>query len=323
MPVILLTNHYSETPRSIVEKELPPGFTLLTLDKADKKELVAKAGQADYFLASGRVPIDKEVVAAASRLKMVQRTGVGTDTIDLKALDKQGIPAYVNYGVNAHSVAEHALLLILAVLRRLPQVDASVKRGEWRKQELGIGSQELHEKTVGLIGLGNIGKKVAGMLRAFGAKVLYFDLFKLSNTEETSLQVNYRPLPDLFKEADIISLHCALNEHTLGMIGDKEIAAMKPGAILVNTSRGPLVEEQALVKALQSGHLKGAGLDAFATEPPTKDSPLLTLSNVILTPHIGGVTFESFRRMMSEAMQNIRMFEAGNLETIESKRLRA
>lgn len=323
MPVILLTNHYSETPHSIVEKELPPGFTLLTLEKADKKELVAKAGQADYFLASGRVPIDQEVVTAATRLKMVQRTGVGTDTIDLKALDERGIPAYVNYGVNAHSVAEHALLLILAVLRRLPLVDASVKKGEWRKQELGIGSQELHEKTVGLVGLGNIGKKVAGMLQSFGARVLYFDVFRLPDSEEARLQVNYRPLPDLLKEADIISLHCALNEQTRGMIGDNEIATMKPGAILVNTSRGPLIEEKALVQALKSGHLKGAGLDAFATEPPAKDSPLMNLPNVILTPHIGGVTFEAFRRMMSEAMQNIRMFEEGKTEALENKRLKA
>jgi len=323
MPVIVLTNHYPETPLSIVTAELPSGFDLVTLEAATKECLLGKAAQADYFLASGRLPIDKDVVDAATKLKMVQRTGVGTDTIDFKALEARNIPFYVNRGVNAQSVAEHAVLLILATLRRLTAIDASVKRGEWRKQELGLQTHELSGKTVGLIGIGNIGRKAAGMLRAFGARIVYSDIAKLSPAEESQLGVSFLPQSELLRKSDIVSLHCALTESTRGMIGKEEIASMKRGAIIVNTSRGPLIDQPSLVSALESGHLKAAGLDAFAKEPIESDHPLLSMPNVILTPHVGGVTYESFASMMREAMANIKAFEEGDLTSIENKKLSA
>lgn len=321
MPVILLTNNYSKDPLSIIENQLPGGFTLITLDKASKEELLKKAGMADYFLASGRVPIDREVVNAATRLKMIQRTGVGTDTLDLEVLREKNIPVYVNTGVNSRSVAEHTLMLILAVLRRLTLVDASVKRGNWLKQELGIQCNELGGKTVGLIGMGNIGMEVAKMLRAFGVKILYYDISKLSEDKEQELNINFCSLSELLKKVDILSLHCPLNSRTEGMIGRKEIESMKSGSIIINTSRGRLIDEDALVDLLISGHIKGAGLDVYSKEPLPNNSPLLNLDNVILTPHIGGVTHEAFHRMIREGLQNIKFFDEGQLDIIESKRL--
>lgn len=322
-PTVLLTNHYSGIPLQILTEESPSAFEVRMLDKATKEDLIQKAPEADYLLASGRLRIDADVISAARRLKMVQRTGVGTDTIDLALLEQRGIPAYVNFGVNSQSVAEHAVLLMLAVLRRLQVLHASVKHGEWRKQELGVQGCEIGGKTIGLVGLGNIGRNVAAMLRGFGTRILYFDVFRQSSEREAELGVAYRELPILLKECDIISLHCSLTEETRGMLGPKEFAVMKPGAVLVNTSRGPLIQEDALVEALESGRLRGAGLDAFATEPITPQSRLLQLENVILTPHVGGVTAEAFGRMMRGAFENIAAFENGDLEKLESKRLTA
>ncbi len=321
MPFILLTNYYSKNPLRIIEEELPEGFNLILLDKACKKELVEKAGNADYFLAGGRIPIDREVVNAAINLKMIQRTGVGIDKFDLDMLKEKGIPVYVNRGVNSRSVAEHTLMLILSVLRRLPLLDNSVKKGNWLKHELGVECSELYNKTVGLVGLGNIGVEVAKMLQAFGARVIYFGPSRLPNCEEKVLNVSYCSLAELLKEADIISLHCPLNSKTEKMIGSKEIATMKSGSIIINTSRGRLIDEDALINSLKFGHLKGAGLDVYAKEPLYKNSPLLNLDNVVLTPHVGGLTSETFRRMMNNAFQNVRLFEEGKRARLESKRL--
>lgn len=321
MPIILLTNSYSKAPLDILNKELPNGFELISLNEANKKELIEKAGKADYLLVSGRIPIDKDVIDASTRLKMIQRTGVGVDTIDTKALKERGIPVYVNTGINSYSVAEHTLMLILAVLRKLPAADASVRRGTWLKQELGIQCNELRGKTVGLVGLGSIGTEVAKLLNAFNATVLYSKPSKLSDVEERELHLEYRSLPQLLREVDILSLHLPLNAKTRNLIGHKEISQMKKGAIIINTSRGQLINEEALITALKSGHLKGAGLDVYSTEPLPASNPLTHLENVVLTPHIAGITSESFQRMMGEAMTNIKVFHEGKIEMIESKRL--
>ena len=323
MPTILSTNKYSKTSLSIIEKELPPGFTLKSLDKPCKKELIEKADKADYFLASGRIPIDREVINAAVNLKMIQRTGVGLDSFDLEMLKEKGIPVYVNQGINSRSVAEHALMLILAVLRRLVIVDSSVKSGNWLKHKLGLETHELYNKTVGLIGLGHIGIKLVKMLHGFEVRILYFDLKRLPVDKEKELNVSYLPLGKLLKEVDILSLHCPLNSESEEMIGYEEIALMKLGAIIINTSRGRLINENALINGLKSGHLSGAGLDVFFKEPLPENSPLLKLDNVVLTPHLGGVTLDAFRRMMREAFQNIKRFEDGDIVGLDSKRVQS
>lgn len=321
MPVIVLTNRYQAAPLAIVKNALPPAFELLMPDKAEKGELLKVAPAADYFLASGRIVIDAEILGAAPNLKMIQRTGVGLDTIDLAAANARSIPVYVNRGVNAASVAEHTVLLILAALRRLTQVDAAVKNGVWQKQEQGVRNAELRGKTVGLVGLGSIGRETAARLRAFGVNLVYYDVARLPAGEEEQLGVMCLPLEELLAAADIVSLHCPLTAETRLMMNAARLASMKRGSVLINTARGGLVDEKALAESLAAGHTGFAGLDVFGAEPLPEGSPLRNLPNVILTPHIGGITADSFRAMMTEAMENIRLFEAGDLEKINSKRI--
>lgn len=321
MPVILITNHYNEVPLSILQEAIPKGFKLISLNKATKEELLEKAGEADYFLVSGRLSIDKEVIENATRLKMIQRTGVGADMFDLDVLKEKGIPVYVNMGVNSQSVAEHAMMLILSVLRRLPIVNANVKNGIWLKQDTGVQSNELCGKTVGIIGIGNIGRTVVKMLHGFDVNIMYYDIYRLNEEREKALDIVYAPLTELLQKADIISLHCPLTPETKHIINADSISLMKKGAVIINTARGGLIDETALISALESGHIKAAGLDVFEKEPPEKTNPLLSFNNVTVSPHVGGLTYEAFKSMMVEAMNNIKLFEEGKSELLENKRI--
>ncbi len=322
MATILLTNHYKPEVLEVVTGLVPFGFDFISLNKLSKSELIAKAPFAEYLLASGRLPIDADVINAAIKLKMVQRTGVGTDGLDLTLLKKKNIPVYVNKGVNAASVAEHAIMLMLAVLRKLPQIDSKLKSGIWQKNEHGLKCHSLQGKTVGLIGLGSIGVQVAKMLKPFQVTILYHELQRLNKEDENELDLTYCSLPDLLQKSDILSLHCALNESTRKMIGQHELGIMKKGSFLVNTARGQIIDEAALVQALRIGQLAGAALDVFESEPINPDSLLLKLDNVVLTPHVGGLTLETFSSMIEQAFKNINNFESGRKDFIKDKELK-
>ena len=322
MPVILLTTHYSERPAAIVREAVPKGFTLLMLDKISQQELIEKAPLADYILVSGRLKINKEVIDAAKNLKMLQRTGVGTDMFDMDAIRARNIPIYVNAGVNASSVAEHAVLHILAALRRLTIVNDEVRSGIWSKQDNGLQSNELAGKTVGLIGAGNIGRHAARMLSGFACNLIYYDMYRLKPETEEQLNLTYKPLDEVFAQSDIISLHCPLTDETRGIINAQTLAKMKDGTVIVNTARGELIVEKDLADALRTGKIKAAGLDVFCAEPPIMDNPLFAFDRVTASPHIGGVSYEAFKGMMTEAMKNMVTFESGNAESLESKRLK-
>lgn len=319
MSIVLLTNHYDEIPYEILMNSTNDGLEIIMLDEPTKRDLILKASLADYFLVSGRLHIDKNVLDAALNLKMIQRTGVGLDVFDFDELKNRDIPLYVNQGVNAQSVAEHTILLILACLKKLTVINDNVKNGVWQKQKQGLTTFELFGKTVGLFGIGNIGKRVANILISFGAKVVYYDKFRLSQSEEKLLNVEYKDVDELLSMSDIVSLHCPLTDDTKHLINEKSIALMKNGSILVNTSRGPLVCESDLINALKSGKIAFAGLDVYEEEP-TKNEELLSLENVISTPHIAGVSHDSFRRMMELGIKNIVMFDQGNLDEIEQFR---
>lgn len=321
MPNVLLTNFYAAQSLELIRQSLPEGLVVIPLDEASKRDVVAKAVAADYLLVGGRIPIDKEVIDHAPRLRMVQRTGVGMDGIDLSYLAQRRIPVYVNPGVNAGSVAEHTLLLMLAVLRQLVVADASIRQGQWLKHPLGNTCHTLQGKTVALIGVGHIGQAVARLLGPFDVRALYFDQRRLAPQQEAALRLTYRPFQDLLAEADILTLHCPLSDSTRHLIDCDSIAHMKPGAILINTARGQLVDEAALVDALVAGRLAGAGLDVYGSEPPSADSPLLRLKNVVLTPHMAGLTMEAFCAMMREAFANIKAFDDGRLADIEARRV--
>ena len=288
---------------------LPPGFTLLPLSKPGKEAILHHAPNADYLLVGGRVKIDRDILDAATHLKMVQRTGVGLDSLDLDSLKERNIPVCVNAGVNSRSVAEHTMLLILSVLRRLPLVDQSVKSGEWKKHELGIRCNDLYGKAVGLIGLGSIGSKVAQMLQPFGVRVLYHVRTRLDIESEQKMGITHSGFEDLLERSDIVSLHCPLTPKTEGLIDAQAFSLMKKGVILINTARGGLIDEPSLLENLRTGHVRGVGFDVFAAEPIPKDSELLTYPNAVFTPHMSGLTIETFRSMMSAALENISKFE--------------
>ncbi len=321
MKIIQITNTYKDKVLEVVQSCVPDGFEIKTLPENTEEALIERVDCADYILASGRVKINASVLEKAEKLKMIQRTGVGLDSLDLSELHRRGIPVYVNQGVNARSVAEFAVLLMLACIRRLPEISGNTKRGTWIKQEQGIKTRELSHCTVGLIGMGNVGQTVANLLKAFGAGVYYYDICQLPEGREKELDITYLPLDKLIEEADIISLHCPLTEQTAGIICEETLERMHDGVILINTARGKLVNEKDLLAALQSGKVGFAGLDVFETEP-SENTDLLQHQRVIATPHIAGVTYDSFYQMMHDAMRNIKLFDEGKLQEIEQYRLR-
>lgn len=322
MPNILHTARYVGLPLEILQKACPKGFSVKTLDEATHEQLIKEAADADYFLVSGRLPIDKTVLENAPKLKMVQRTGVGTEMLDMEEIKKRGIPVYVNAGVNAQSVAEHTLTLMLACLKRLPQINRQMHEGVWKKQQTGLTTHELHGKTVALVGMGNIGRLVSTMLHPFGVKIIYTDVVRQTKEVEEKLELNYcDSFEKLLPLADILSFHCPLTKENTEMLNSKTLAMMKSGAIVVNTARGKLINPDDLYDALLSEKLAGVALDTHYEEPLKDDYKLAELDNVILSPHIGGLSYEAFTNMMKEAMNNIYLFEMEEFDSIAKSKL--
>ena len=320
MKTILLTNKYSGRPLEIVHEEAPESFVLRFLTEQTQDALLQGLKDADYLLAGGRLPITGEALAAAGKLKMIQRSGVGLDSLDLDAIREKEIPLYVNQGVNAESVAEHALLLILASLRRLTEIDRNTRRGIWKKQEQGIRTTELRGKTVGIVGMGHIARRLVELLQPFGVTILYHNRSRADEAFERRNGLAFVELKELLERSDVVTLHCALAPETRNLIREETITQMKPGAVLVNTARGGLIDPLALAEALRSGKLSFAALDVHAEEPIGAEYPLRELENVILTPHVAGVTEDSFRAMMHDAFRNILFFDEGRFEEIEASR---
>ncbi len=256
-------------------------------------------------------PVTEEVLSGAPRLRLVQKIGVGVNTIDLEAARSRGVAVANMPGTNTQAVAEAALMLMLAALRNLAGFDRACRAGNgWspegvsrdRRNSLG----ELCGRTVGLVGGGAVASRLVGPLRALGAHVIY-----TARHEHPDLEIERRGLDDLLRESDVVSLHVPLTPETEGIIGRSALERMKPGAVLVNTARGGLVEEAALVEALTSGRLRAAGLDVLTEEPPPPDHPLLALDNVVLTPHVAWLTQETLVRSFDVALENVRRLRDG------------
>lgn len=321
-PLILHTARYTGIPWEILKSVVPEGFAVKTLDELNYDCLVREVVVADFLLVSGRMPIDEGVLSASKHLKMIQRTGVGTEMLDVEAIKAHGIPVYVNAGVNAQSVAEHTLTLIFACLKRLPQINQQTHQGVWKKQQVGVTTRELKGKTVALVGMGNIGRLVAGMLQPFGAKVIYTDVVRQpAETEQRFGLTYYDGFESMLPVADVLSFHCPLVKENTEILNQRTLAMMRKGAIVVNTARGKLINPDDLYGALVSGHLSAAALDTHYEEPTKEGYKLAELENVILTPHIGGLSYEAFHQMMADAVENIVAFEEGRLAEIESKRI--
>jgi phosphoglycerate dehydrogenase-like enzyme len=293
----------------IAREMAPAGFELVLARNVP--EIEAAVGTAEYMVCYPGVTMKDPFYRAAPRLKLVQLLSAGYDDVDLEAARRAKVPVSNNGGANAISVAEHALMLMLAVSRRVIWQHGNVSGGRWRGNGPAPRMYELFDKTLGIVGLGTIGKKVARLAKAFGMRVQYYDIVRLSEDAEDALGVRFRLLRELLKSSDVVSLHVPLNESTRGMIGAGELALLKPAAILVNTCRGPVVDEAALYRALSGGKLFGAGLDVFDQEPPPADNPLLKLDNVLLTAHFAGPTWDNHVARFRNAFDNVQRVARG------------
>lgn len=256
-------------------------------------------------------PIDGAFMDGAPRLRLVANFGVGFENIDLSAAAERGILATNTPSAVVGPTAELAMGLLLAVCRRIPEADAFTRAeswGEWTPYLLE--GKSLADGTLGIVGLGGIGSALARMAGGFGMKVRYWSRRRRTRKEESALGVRYLSLGRLLTESDFVSLHVALNEETRHLIGERELARMKEGAILINTARGAVVDERALVRALRSGHLGGAGLDVYEREPIQK-SPLFGMKNVVLLPHVGTSTGKGIEDMADRVVANVRACLSG------------
>jgi phosphoglycerate dehydrogenase-like enzyme len=251
-------------------------------------------------------PLSGEDLERAPKLKLVHKMGAGVNTIDVETATRLGIAVANMPGANAASVAEGAVLLMLAALRRLPALDRATRDGRGWPSDPSLGEtvRDIGGCTVGLVGYGNIAKSVETMVAAMGAQVLH------TSTRDDG-HPGWRSLSDLLAASDIVSLHLPLTEKTAGMLDHAALARMKPDAVLVNTSRGGVVDEDALVNALRTGGLAAAGLDVFAVEPIPADNPLLGLDNVVLSPHVTWYTADTMRRYLEHAVANCRRIRDG------------
>jgi len=274
-------------------------------------EFEAALGQVEYMVCYPNVPMHDSFYRAAPRLKIVQLLSAGYDAVDLEAARRAKVPVANNGGANAISVAEHALMLMLTVSRKVVWQHSNVAGGRWRGNGPAPRMYELHDKTLGIVGLGTIGKKVARLARAFGMRVQYYDIVRLTEDQEDALGVRFRLLRELVRTSDVVSLHVPLNASTRHLIGAGELALMKPSAILVNTSRGPVVDEAALTRTLGEGKIFGAGLDVFDREPTPPDNPLLKLDNVVLTAHFAGPTWDNHVARFRNAFDNVQRMARG------------
>jgi phosphoglycerate dehydrogenase-like enzyme len=284
----------------------PEGFTLVRMPPtASAEEIAAAMREAEYLLGFPRFLPD-EAYTDARRLKLVQVLSAGYDFLNIEGARKARVPICSNGGANSVAVAEHAIMLMLAVYRKLIAFHLNVANGRWHRGiPRTVDIYELEGKTVGLVGLGNIGRQVARRIKAFDTNVIYYDAFRPGPEDEARLGVSYAPLDTLLRTADIVSLHVPLNDSTRGMIGADEFARMKPKAILINTCRGEVVDERALIEALEQGTILAAGLDTQEKEPADPANPLLKLPNVTLTPHSAGPTVDSYRKRFGNGYANV------------------
>ncbi len=304
-----------EMPPDIIEQARqmkPAGFAMEMLPpRATAADIAAAMREAEYLLGFLRFLPD-EAYLDAKRLKLVQVLSAGYDMVNIEGARKARIPICSNGGANSVAVGEHAIMLMLAVYRKLIAFHQNVAAGRWHRGiPRTVDIYEIEGKTVGIVGLGNIGQQVTRRIKAFDARVIYYDLFRRSREEEARLGVEYVALNTLLETADIVSLHVPLNDSTRRMIGADALARMKPKAILINTCRGEVVDEAALIKALQEGRILAAGLDCQEKEPADPNNPLLKLPNVTLTPHNAGPTVDSYRKRFGNGYANIQRVASG------------
>jgi phosphoglycerate dehydrogenase-like enzyme len=300
---VLLVNTAEETVKEARELT-PPDFELI----------VAAPGSAGYaealadteYLLGNVSTMDDGFYRAAPKLRLVQLFSAGYNHIDLDAARRAGVLVSNNGGANSRAVAEQTIMLMLAVYRRLPWQHAMTAGGRWRGNQVVPTFYEMQGKTLGIIGLGTIGKRVARIANGgFDMNVQYSDIVRMAEHEEDALHVRYRLLPELLATSDIVTLHVPLTRLTRNMISTRELGWMQPHAVLINCSRGPVIDFPALHDALSNGRIAGAGLDVFPSEPPSPSEPVLSLENVVVTPHLAGASRETRVKQTRNAFDNV------------------
>jgi phosphoglycerate dehydrogenase-like enzyme len=279
-----------------------------------EKEIVSACQGADFLLTPAAYPeLTSRIIENIPSVRMIQTAGTGYNRIDIQSAARLGIPVANSPGRNVTTVAEFTVALLIALQRHLVVSDREIKAGQYtraREHFFKSGSREVSESRIGLIGFGEIGRKVAQLLLSLGASVIYYDMERASEGLENELGVAFKPLDELLASSDVISLHVSLTDRTRGMIGSREFRLMPAGSLFINTSRGEVVDQDALAEALEAGHLGGAALDTVYPEPLPPDDPLLRLSpltrdRLLLTPHIAGMTRGAMHRMLTAALENI------------------
>lgn len=306
MKKVLYLSHATPEVYSIIRSTVPDGFELVTLEQESDDERRLKIADCEVVIVAAS-PLRKPVIDAAERLELVHHQGVGwQDTTDHAVLKARGVPLALTPEGTTVGVAEHTVLLILSVLKLLPFADSELRQGRFHINALRPVSRELNGMTVGYIGMGRIAQAVAERLRAFGTRGIFYD----SNVSAAG-GLQSCTFEQVLQDADVITLHVPLTAQTRHMIGAPQFAQMKRGAYLINTSRGGLIDEAALLAALESGHLAGAALDVFETEPLPAAHPLCRRRDVVLTPHISAGTRDALETKMRALFANVQRFYRG------------
>lgn len=301
MAKITLAGTYPDEAYELLHAGLSQKFSINHI--RDQEELDSTVDL--EYLVLRTLKVDKNVINNNSNLKMIQRWGSGYDTVDIEAASRRNIPVAVASGVNSCAVAEHTLLLILAMYRHILPLDSSIRKGVWDRTTYASQSYTINGKTAGLIGCGAIGKLVAEKLRALGAQIQYYDLYRMDKDIEERLGISYVDFETLLITSDIVSIHLPLTPNTANLIATKELALMKKSAVIVNTSRGGIINERDLADFLDSEKILGGALDSYEEEPYPKNGPLLNVKNIIMTPHIGGTVSDLVKPMAKKVLDNI------------------
>ncbi len=296
----------------------PPDLEVTYVDNTlpdDEKVDLCKDAQAIITVPAD---VSTNVLNSCPNVKLIQTLSAGYDRLDVKAIGEMGIPIANNGGANAIAVAEQTIALMISVCKKvMAQWHSASQKHQWRGSLTGLEMFEITDKTVGIIGLGRIGKQVAKRLRGFDTTTLYNDIVEIPNETQSDLDARPVSLEELLSQSDLITLHVPLTRKTRAMISDRELDMMKPSAFIINASRGPVVDEKALYQALKNGRIAGAGLDVLEQEPPSDDNPLFELDNVFITPHMAGFSYETNVRAADFAYSNIkRVLSGGTPESL-------
>ena len=302
--ILFISSLATRLSEQVIQHQSPDDKVLVVSPEESPVEIQRLISEQEYLILFPSTLGDEEI-EAGKNLQLVQLVSAGFDRVNLELCRSLGVPVANNGGTNAPDVAEHALMFMLSYLRRFVDFDRFVKAGQWRGIDSAQTTFALGGKTVGIIGLGKIGQRVAQLLAPFGAKIIFYDAFPPPLEVQEELRAVRVSLDQLLVEADIITIHVPLNDDTRQMINAESLGRMKSSALLINTCRGEVIDEQALATALKEGQIRAAALDVMVEEPPAADHPLLGLENVIFTPHTAGVTFDSFSRRGEFIFANI------------------